>query len=207
MNILGQIINSSIDVTFHSKIRDKKPDDAEPNGEPGRLVKESRKDVIFSDKRFWDGAGIEKIRQHFREYLRASKGRTYGRFKGCLVIDELSLKSIIYSNIPQPWLSGRLSPNYGSPCTAIVGMIDGQYPHIADPPRYTGYMRVYVQFLWDLSCQLCDGDMRESIPHPYLGHILEGLIPVYDGGTGKAQDEEGKIYEVELRRPERGILY
>lgn len=203
MDILDQIINSSIDETLHAQIRNKRPEDPEPNAEPGRLVKESRKDVIFSDKEHWDGAGVEQIRQHFREYLRASKGTSYGRFKGCLVIDELCLKSIIFSNIPQPWLGGR-PPDQGSPCLGIVGMIDGQYPDPRDEPGYTGFMRVYVEYLWDLYCLLCREDMRESIPQPYLGAVPEGLIPVYDGDTGEAQDEEGRIFEIVLRRPPRG---
>ncbi|KAJ5174367.1 uncharacterized protein N7482_000244 [Penicillium canariense] len=203
MEKLGHIINSSIDAGLHAKIRHNRPEDPESNEEPERLVKESRKDVIFSDKRFWDRAGIEQIRQHFREYLRASKGTIYGRFKGCLVIDELSLKSIVFSDVPQPWLGGR-SPNMGQYCLGVVGMIDGLYPESRDHPRYTGFMRVYVRSLWDLYCQLCRENMRESIPYPYLFSVPEGLIPVYDGGTGEAQDEEGNIYPIVLERPKRG---
>ncbi len=204
MNILDLIINDAIDTELQEKIRRKNPEDPEPNGEPARLVRESRKDVIFSDKRYWNEAGTEQIRQHFREYLRASKGTIYGRFKGCLVIDEFCLKSIICSHNPQPSLDERPSDSF-KPFTAMVGMIDGQYPDIRNDPCYTGFMRVYVDFLWDLYCQLCHQDMRESIPLRYLHAVPKGLIPVYDGEI-EAQDEEGNRYGIELRRPERGPL-
>jgi hypothetical protein len=81
--------------------------------------------------------------------LRLSKGnkRCPTQTLPCYSIDKFSLKSITYSNIPQPGLSGKCSPNYGFPCTVIVGTIDGQYPDIRDHPRYTVYMRVYVRYL------------------------------------------------------------
>lgn len=192
MEKLAQIMNHSIDAGLHREIRrrQKEPEDPEPNPLPERLVRESHKDVIFSDRKFWDRAGIEQIRQHFTEYLRASKGGVYGRFKGCLVIDERSLKSIIASHVPQPWLGGR-PPGIGELCESFVGMIDGRYSENRDDPRYTGFMRVKVRSLWDLYCQMDWKAMRGLSPFEWLPSVPEGLIPVYDGGTGKRRMKRG----------------
>jgi hypothetical protein len=186
MDKLTQVMNYSIESELYADIRHKEPEDPEPDPTAEQLVKESHKDVIFSDKKFWDGASIEQVRQHFTEYLHASKGRGDGRFEGCLIIDERSLKSIIASPItPQ-----RHSQPYG-----FVGMIDGRYPETQYEPQYTGFMRVEIRCLWPLYVELTSKYMWELCPS-----VPEGLIPVYDGGTGKAHDEEGNVHPIATDR-------
>ncbi|KAL4911190.1 hypothetical protein BDW74DRAFT_142524 [Aspergillus multicolor] len=151
---------------------------------PERLLKESRKHVIFSDKRFWDGVSTEAIRAHFSEYLRASKGREY-RFRGCLVIDERSLDSIARSSDQT-----RLGE-------AWVNMVDGRYPHESGAAEgYRGFMRVDMNCLWVLYCALGFNSMREVCPK----NVPEGLIGVYDEGTGMAHNKDGNIVEVYLTK-------
>ncbi|KAL4987756.1 hypothetical protein BDW68DRAFT_177510 [Aspergillus falconensis] len=43
-----------------------------------QLIKESRKYVVVSNKKFWDRASIKYIYTYFKLYLRTSKGRGYG---------------------------------------------------------------------------------------------------------------------------------
>ncbi|GFF82093.1 hypothetical protein IFM47457_05691 [Aspergillus lentulus] len=178
MDKLAQIMNDSIESEVDA--------DTDPDPTAERLVKESHKDVIFSDKRFWDGASIEQVRQHFAEYLRASKGRGSGRFEGCLIIDERSLKSIIAS----PTTPQRHGKSYG-----FVGMIDGRYPETRYDLQYTGFMRVEIPYLWPLYAELTSKYMWELCPS-----VPEGLIPVYDGATGKAHDEEGNVHLIVMHR-------
>ncbi|PKX98460.1 uncharacterized protein P174DRAFT_381972 [Aspergillus novofumigatus IBT 16806] len=187
MDKLAQIINHSIESELYADIRHKEPEDPEPDSTAEQLVKESRKDIVFSDKRFWDGASIEQVHQHFAEYLRASKGRGYGRFEGCLIIDERSLKSIIAS----PMTAQRHGKPYG-----FVGMIDGRYhPETRYGLQYTGFMRVEIPRLWHLYAELTSKCMCELCPS-----VPEGLLPVYDGGTGKAHDEEGNVHPIATDR-------
>ena len=185
---LDQSMNYSIDSDLNTakENREKNSEDPEPEPDPTpeRLVQESRKHVIFSDKKFWDGASIDQIRVHFTQYLCASKGRGYGRFEGCLLIDERSLNSIVASSSPHPQLG-----------EAFVGMIDGRYPdETRHDPRYKGFMRVDIFCLWFLYEELGNYSMRALCPEG----VPEGLIPVYDEGTGRAQDEEGNIVLVLL---------
>ncbi|KAF7122274.1 hypothetical protein CNMCM5793_000231 [Aspergillus hiratsukae] len=181
MDKLAQMVNYSIESDLHAEIRHRKPEDPEPDSTAERLVKESHKDVIVSDKKFWDGAGIEQVRQHFAEYLRTSKGRRSGRFEGCLIIDEQSLKSIVASPIPRRGETPqRRSHPYG-----FVGMIDGRYPETRYDLQYAGFMRVEIPCLWPLYVELTNKYMWELCPS-----VPQGSIPVYDGGTGKAHDEE-----------------
>jgi hypothetical protein len=186
MDKLTQIMNYSIESELYADICHKEPGDPEPDSTAEQLVKESYKDVIFSDKKFWDRASIEQVRQHFTEYLHASKGRGDGRFEGCLIIDERSLKSIIASPItPQ-----RHSQPYG-----FVGMIDGRYPETQYEPQYTGFIQVEIRCLWPLYVELTSKYMWELCPS-----VPEGLIPVYDGGTGKAHDKEGNVHPIATDR-------
>ncbi|KAL2802906.1 hypothetical protein BJX63DRAFT_425692 [Aspergillus granulosus] len=166
------------------KEKKKKPGGPEPDPTPERLVKESRKHIIFSNKRFWDGTSIEQIRTHYAQYLRTSNGFNYGRFEGCLVIHERSLKSIVSSSSPHPRLG-----------EAFVGMINGRYSDkTRHDPRYTGFMRVDFSCLWVLYIWLSLQSMRAVCPKD----VPEGLIPVYDEGTGMAHDEEGNVVPVYL---------
>ncbi|KAJ5195295.1 uncharacterized protein N7498_008733 [Penicillium cinerascens] len=185
---LAKVMNYSIDSGLYAIIKHKKPGDPEPDGDAERLVKEAHKDVIFSDKQFWDGASIEQVRQHFSEYLRASKGLCTGRFEGCLLIDERSLKSIVASPDPQSWLE-ETRPKKPSQPWGFVGMIDGRYPENRYKPHYTGYMRVDILSLWNLYIEFKFRYMQELCPL-----VPDGLIPVYDSGTGKAQDEDGNVF-------------
>jgi hypothetical protein len=188
MDKLAKVMDYSIDSDFYAEIRYKEPEDPEPEADAERLVKETHKDVIFSDKRFWDKASIEQVRHHFSEYLRASKGRGTGRFEGCLLIDERSLKSIVASPDPQSWLEEK-RPKKPSQTWGFVGMIDGRYPENRYEPRYTGYIRVEILSLWSLYDALKFRYIQELCPP-----VSDGLIPVYDGGTGKAQDEAGNVF-------------
>ncbi|KAJ5141856.1 Mitochondrial carrier protein LEU5 [Penicillium atrosanguineum] len=197
MDKLAKVINYSIDSDFLAEIQYKEPEDPEPDADAERLVKETHKDVIFSDKQFWDGASTEQVRQHFSEYLRASKGRGTGRFEGCLLIDERSLKSIVASPDPQPWVKGRRTKKPSQPW-GFIGMIDGRYPENRYEPRYTGYMRVEIFSLWNLYTALTFRYMQELCPS-----VPDGLIPVYDSGTGKAQDEEGNVFPTAADRTTR----
>ncbi|KAF3385189.1 hypothetical protein F1880_001823 [Penicillium rolfsii] len=203
---LAKVMNNSIDSDLHAELRykepedpepeDPEPEDPEPDADAERLVKESHKDVVFSDKLFWDRASIEQVRRHFFEYLLASKGRGTGRFEGCLLIDERSLKSIVNSPDPQPWL-GRRWPKQHSHPWGFIGMVDGRYPENKYESNYTGYMRVEILSLWSLYNEFCMKDMQELCPS-----VPDGLIPVYDSGTGKAQDEEGNVFPIAAdRRP------
>ncbi|KAJ5768765.1 hypothetical protein N7520_003324 [Penicillium odoratum] len=127
-------MNHPIESELQAQIRYKKPGDPEPDAE--RLVKETHKDTIFSDKQFWDGASVKQVRQHFFKHLCASKGQGTGRFKGCLLIDKRSVKSIIASPDPQPWLGRRRSKKPSYPW-GFVGMIDGRYPENgSSAPRF-----------------------------------------------------------------------
>ncbi|KAJ5195576.1 uncharacterized protein N7498_009014 [Penicillium cinerascens] len=187
MDKLAKVMNYSIDSELQAEIQHKKPKDPEPDGDAERLVKETHKDVIFSDKQFWDGASIKQVRQHFSEYLRASKGLGTGRFEGCLLIAERSLKSIVASPDPQSWLEDT-RPRKPSQPWGFVGMTDGRYPENRYEPRYTGYMRVEILCLWNLCNELACHRMQELCPS-----VSDGLIPVYDSGTGIAHDEEGNV--------------
>ncbi|CEO59510.1 hypothetical protein PMG11_04184 [Penicillium brasilianum] len=196
MNKLARVMNNSIDSDLHAELRYKEPEDPEPDADAERLVKEAHKNVVFSDKQFWNGASIEQVRRHFSEYLHASKGRGAGRFEGCLFIDEQSLKSIINSPEPQPWF-GEREPKQRSQPWGFVGMVDGRYPENRYEPHYTGYMRVEILSLWSLYYEFQMKDMQELCPS-----VSDGLIPVYDSGTGKAQDEEGHVFPTAAdRRP------
>lgn len=197
MDRLAKIMNYSIDSDLHAEIRWKEPEDEEPDADAERLVKETHKDVIFSDKQFWDGASIEQVRHHYAEYLRASKDRGAGRFEGCLFIDEWSLKSIVASPDPQPWLKGK-RPKQPIRPWGFVGMIDGRYPENRYEPGYTGYMRVEILSLWSLYDELRFKHMQELCPS-----VPDGLIPFYDSGTGKAQDEEGNFFPTAADRTPR----
>ncbi|KAJ5740097.1 hypothetical protein N7533_012881 [Penicillium manginii] len=189
MDKLAKIMDDEIDSDFQAEIRRRGLEDEEPDGDAERLVRETHKDVIFSDKQFWDGATIEQVRDHFAEYLRASKDRGTGRFEGCLFIDERSLKSIVASPDPQPWLKGKMPEEPIKPW-GFVGMIDGRYPGNRWKARYTGYMRVDILSLWHLYNELKRRNMQELCPSEI---VPEGLIPFYDSGMGKAQDEEGNF--------------
>ncbi|KAJ5904314.1 hypothetical protein N7504_006697 [Penicillium tannophilum] len=191
---LAKMRNYCIDADLHATIRHKKPKDPEPDSNAERLVKETYKDVIFSNKKYWDGADIEKIRQHFAEYLDASKGRGY-RFEGCLMIDEPSLKSIAATVIPEPWLGGRGSQTPDPP-QGYVNMIDGRYT--GNESRYSGFMCVEIGPLWWLYLNLKWSTMSQVCPT-----VPEGLIPIYDGGDGKAQDEEGNFHQMPIDRDVR----
>lgn len=198
MDKLAKIMQYSIDSDLHAEIRRKEPEDEEPDGDAERLVKETHKDVVFSDKEFWNGANIEQVRHHYAEYLRASKGRGTGRFEGCLFIDERSLKSIVASpDPPPPWLKGK-SPRLPIQPWGFVGMIDGWYPENSHGPRYTGYMRVKIDVLWDLYDQLRRRNIQELCPS-----VPDGLIPFYDGDTGRSQDEEGNFFTIATDRRAR----
>lgn len=197
MDKLAKIMIYCIDSDLHAEIRWKEPEDEEPDADAERLVKETHKDVIFSDKQFWDGASIEQVRRHYAEYLRASKDRGAGRFEGCLFIDERSLKSIVASPDPQPWLKGKRLKQPIRPW-GFVGMIDGRYPENRYEPGYTGYMRVEVLSLWSLYDELRFKHMQELCPS-----VPDGLIPFYDSGTGKAQDEEGNFFPTAADRTPR----
>ncbi|KAL4745632.1 hypothetical protein BDW72DRAFT_186367 [Aspergillus terricola var. indicus] len=169
--------------------------DPEPESMPEQLIKESRKHVVFSNKKFWDGASIEQIRAHFKQYLRASKGRGYGRFEGCLMIDEHSLKSIVAASSPRP----RLGEGF-------VGMVDGRYPEeTGNELGYKGFMRVFISSLWFFYGESETQSMRSLCPKG----VPEGLIPVYDEGTGTAHDEKGnavKVYRTQGRNRGRRVF-
>ncbi|CAI7583424.1 unnamed protein product [Penicillium pancosmium] len=181
MDKLTKIMNYCIDSDLHAEIRWKEPEDEEPDADAERLVKETHKDV----------------RHHFAEYLRASKARGAGRFEGCLFIDERSLKSIVASPDPQPWLKGK-RPKQPIRPWGFVGMIDGRYPENRYEPGYTGYMRVEILSLWGLYDELRIKHMQELCPS-----VPDGLIPFYDSGTGKAQDEEGNFFPTAADRTPR----
>jgi hypothetical protein len=51
-------------------------------------------------------------------------------------------------------------------------------------------MRVDILSLWHLYNELKRRNMQELCPSEI---VPEGLIPFYDGGMGKAQDEEGNF--------------
>ncbi|KAJ5742045.1 hypothetical protein N7533_011454 [Penicillium manginii] len=163
------------------------------NSRPERLVKEAHKNVIISDPDYWNGAGIETIRAHFAEYLRAAgeyKSIGTSRFGGCLVIDERSLKSIIATTDPFNERGERQWGNVG-----FVGMVDGRYEQGIkyDIPSYKGFMRVRVRNLWWMYINF-DFKSMDDLCHD----VPDGLIPVYDGGDGQAHDEEGNDCRAEL---------
>lgn len=171
MERLSRLMNAEIESQLNHP-RKRFGDDPRPE----QLVEASHKDVVFSDSARWDAASIEQIRERFSEYLRAIKRDVCGgcgRFGGCLVIDERSLKSIVATD--------------GS--IGFVGMVDGQYNATKkhDMP-YNGFMRVQINVLWWLYLNLDMLHMEELCPV-----VPNGLIPVYDGGDGKAQDEDGNI--------------
>ncbi|KAK6829071.1 hypothetical protein RU639_003706 [Aspergillus parasiticus] len=167
------------------------PDRYGDNPRPERLVQESHRDVVISDKQRWNGAGIEEVRQHFADYLRKTKlgvDGGCGRFQACMVIDDRSLKSIIAC--PEPYSEDRFTRPDG-----FIGMVDGQYnPERKDNPRYSGFMRVKIGFLWWLYMNLRRHEMEELCPN-----IPPEFIPVYDGGSGEAQDEEGNTHDFPTR--------
>ncbi|KAL4778888.1 hypothetical protein BJX76DRAFT_352238 [Aspergillus varians] len=184
---LDAALDRGIDLGLNAESK-RSANGVEPDSTPERLLKESRRHVVFSDKDSWDGASVERIRVHFKEYLAASKGRGYGRFEGCLVIDKRSLKSIIAASNPRP----RLGEGF-------VGMVDGRYPEETGPgrgadPGYKGFMRVFISSLWFFYGESGNTRMMNLCPKGVPGH----LIPVYDEGTGTAHDEEGNKVEVYL---------
>lgn len=141
----------------------------------------------LSDKRFWDGATREQVRAHFAGYLRRSNGWNYGRFEGCLLIDEASLKSIVACREPRPF--DKSSPVRGQQKAfdAYVEMVYGRYSNtIKYGWAYPSFMRVELLSLWDLYLRMGYKSMSKLCPI-----VAEGLIPVYEGGNGKACDEEG----------------
>lgn len=101
------------------------------------------------------------------------------------------MKSIVASSVPRPGIDQN-EPQSG-PCLGVVGMIDGRFPESRHDPRYTGFMRVRIVCLWHLYNELDFHYMDEVSPFERLPSIPEDLIPVYDGGRGAAQDEEGHI--------------
>ncbi|KAJ6031850.1 hypothetical protein N7540_002582 [Penicillium herquei] len=150
---------------------------------PEELVKESHKDVIISDLSRWNGSSIEKVREHFAEYLRKIKqegSSEEARFASCLVIDERSLQSIIAEDD-----SNR-----------FIGVVDGRYnPETKyDWPGYRGYMRVHLSALWPLYKNFEYDTVDMLCPH-----IADGLIPVYDDMDGMAHDEEGNVISRDVR--------
>ncbi|KAE8346756.1 hypothetical protein BDV24DRAFT_123426 [Aspergillus arachidicola] len=160
---------------------------------PERLIQESHKDVIISDKQRWDGAGIEQIREHYAEYLRKTNIGVYGscgRFEACMVIDERSLKSIIAS--PEPGSKSRFRQPY-----AFVGMVDGRHdPEQKGNPGYWGFMGVQIHHLWELYVYLGIWTMDELCPS-----APPGFISVYDWWYGEAMDEEGNVHKFPTRPP------
>ncbi|KAB8222313.1 hypothetical protein BDV33DRAFT_168892 [Aspergillus novoparasiticus] len=163
------------------------------NSRPEQLVQESHKDVIISDKQRWDGAGIEQIRQHFKSYLGKTKlgmDRGRGRFEACMVIDERSLKSIIAS--PEPGSKSRFRQPY-----AFVGMADGWHDlEQKGNPGYSGFMRVEIDYLWELYVYFGIWSMDELCPS-----APPGFISVYDWWYGEAMDEEGNVHKFPTRPP------
>lgn len=191
MERLTRFMNDEIDYQMKSRRRK-----LEEDSRPEQLVKESHKDVIISDKKRWDGASIEQIREHFAAYLRATgigMSVGMGRFGGCLVIDERSLKSIVATLDPD---SRRESGDSGP--LGFVGLVDGRYkPEIKyDKPSYKGFMRVEIDTLWYLYVNLDMVPTDEVCPG-----VRDGLIPVYDGGDGKAHDEDGNEHPRYRSRP------
>jgi hypothetical protein len=77
-------------------------------------------------------------------------------------------------------------------------MINGQYPEMRYDPHYAGFMRVEIRCLWPLYAEFAYKYMWEL-----CSPVPKGLIPVYDGGTGKAQDEEGNIHRIATERAVR----
>ncbi|KAB8278171.1 hypothetical protein BDV30DRAFT_156276 [Aspergillus minisclerotigenes] len=156
---------------------------------PEQLVQESHRDVVISDKQCWDGAGIEQVRQHFADYRRKTKIGVYGgsgRFEACIMIDERSLRSIIAA----PDIEDRFRGAH-----ACVGMVDGTYdPERKDNQEYSGFMRVKIRVLWWLYINLRSRPMEELCPS-----APPGFIPVYDGGYGEVQDEEGNTHNIPQR--------
>ncbi|KAJ5333626.1 hypothetical protein MYU51_011499 [Penicillium brevicompactum] len=151
-----------------------------------QLIEESHKDVIISDPNRWNNASIQQVRSHFIEYLRKIKAEELvgqSRFASCLVIDEKSLKSIIADG----------GEKYG-----FLGAIDPQYnPEEGyDYASYRGYMRVQVKALGDLYMQLDWNFMCVLCPD-----YPDGWIPVYDGGYGTVQDEDGNEYPYAWKTP------
>lgn len=59
------MFNYLIKSELYAVIRHKEPEDLEPDSTAEQVVKESYKDVIFSDKKFWDRANIEQVHQFF----------------------------------------------------------------------------------------------------------------------------------------------
>ncbi|KAB8239084.1 uncharacterized protein BDW43DRAFT_305969 [Aspergillus alliaceus] len=154
------------------------PERYSDNPRPEQLVQESHRDVVVSDKRCWDGAGIEPIRRHFADYLHKTKLGAYGGCglsEACMVTDERSLKSIIAC--PKPDSKDRFTRLDG-----FVGMVDGRYnPEGKDSPRYLGLMRVGIGFLWWLYISFGSRTMEELCPS-----VPPVFIPVYDGGNGES---------------------
>jgi len=76
-------------------------------------------------------------------------------------------------------------------------MVDGRYPENRYEQHYTGYMRVEILSLWSLYYEFQTKDMQELCPS-----VPDRLIPGYDSGTDKAQDEEGHVFPTAAdRRP------
>ncbi|KAJ5986448.1 hypothetical protein N7451_010813 [Penicillium sp. IBT 35674x] len=182
MDKLAGVMNDSIDSDLHVELRYKEHEDPDPDADAERLVKEAHMDVAFLRQTVLGWS------QYRAKYLLASKGRGTGRFEGCLFIDERSLKSIVNSPDPQPWLRGR-RPKQPSQPWGFVGMVDGRYPENRYEPHYTGYMRVEILSLWSLYNEFQMKDMQELCPS-----VPDGMIPVYDSEAGKAQDEEGNVF-------------
>jgi hypothetical protein len=81
MDKLSQIINYAIDCEVYKDICSKEPEDPEPESTAERLVKESRRDVIFSDK-CWDGAGESKFASILPSIFVLAKVTAMVDFKG-----------------------------------------------------------------------------------------------------------------------------
>ncbi|CAG8930831.1 unnamed protein product [Penicillium salamii] len=155
-----------------------------------QLMVKSHKDVIISDPHRWNTASIPQIRSHFVEYLRKlnqTECSDIPRLASCLLIDEKSLKSIVEDE------------KYG-----FLGVIDGWYnpEEKYDVASYRGFMRVQLIGLWSLYLDfnrdpMCMGMVCPDFP--------DGWIPVYDGGYGTIQDEDGNEYVQRLEgSAERG---
>ncbi|EED17199.1 conserved hypothetical protein [Talaromyces stipitatus ATCC 10500] len=98
--------------------------------EPSRIFQEGYRPLAFDDSAQFNGATLDKIRNHFKEVRESDNGHQGVRFRWCLVIDEAALQSIIR----HPGWVTVVDPNY-------------QEDSSCNTEYYLGYFRLYLKYL------------------------------------------------------------
>ncbi|EEA21200.1 hypothetical protein PMAA_049980 [Talaromyces marneffei ATCC 18224] len=109
----------------------------------GTLGEEPGAKDLFDDPAKFNGATLDKIRDHFREVQDSEKGNDGVRFRWCLVIDEGALQFILRH--PEP-----LRDQKGG----WVAVVDPNYQGGTsyNTRYYPGYLlRLYLKYLWSLT--------------------------------------------------------